>query len=82
MEKGDTVVSNSHQETGSTSGFRTVALVGLAVAYVAFVLAGVGLLSPVFGETDLSTTAATLVVAGLLFPPWRRLAAAINQRPA
>jgi hypothetical protein len=76
------MATNSHQGTGGSSGFRTVAVVGLAVAYVAFVLAGVGLLSPVFGVTDLSTTAATLVVAGLLFPLWRRLAAAINRRPA
>jgi hypothetical protein len=73
------MATNSHQGTGGSSGFRTVAVVGLAVA---FVLAGVGLLSPVFGVTDLSTTAATLAVAGLLFPLWRRLAAAINRRPA
>lgn len=76
------MVSNSHQETGSTSGVRAVAVVGLAVAYVAVVLVGAQLLSDVLGGTDLSTTAATLVVAGLLFPLWRRLAAAINRRPA
>jgi hypothetical protein len=73
------MMSDSHQGTGKSSGFRTVAMVGLALAYVAVVLVMVQLLSPVLGGTDLSTAAATLVVGGLLFPLWRRLTAPINR---
>ena len=77
------MASNSHQGSGQSSGFRTVAVLGLGLVYVAAVHIVAGMLSPVLGETDLSTTAATLVGAGLLFPLWRRLTVSIRRpRPA
>ena len=74
------MVSRSHQATEQGSGFRTLAVVGLAVAYVAVVLVVAQLLSPELGGTDLSTMAATLVVAGLLLPIWRRLTGRVSRR--